>query len=73
MKSQCECKGLDDYDSSKNDHIYNPRTCDCECNKACKVDEYLDISWYYLLLWKTSNWWIIIRIWRWTIKFTIKK
>ena len=44
MKSQCECKGLDDYDSSKNVHIYNPRTCDCECNKACKVDEYLDIS-----------------------------
>ena len=55
MKSQCECKGLDDYDSSKNDHIYNPRTCDCECNKACKVDEYLDISWYYLLLWKLVN------------------
>ena len=22
----------------------NPNTCDCECNKACKIDEYLDFK-----------------------------
>ena len=22
----------------------NPSTCNCECNKACKPDEYLDIK-----------------------------
>ena len=26
--------------------MWNSSTCDCECNKACKIDEYLDIkSW----------------------------
>ena len=24
--------------------MWNPSTCDCECNKSCKVDEYLDIQ-----------------------------
>ena len=24
--------------------MWNPRKCDCECNKACKIDEYLDIK-----------------------------
>ena len=24
--------------------MWNTRTCDCECNKACKIDEYLDIK-----------------------------
>ena len=24
--------------------MWNPSTCDCECNKACKIDEYLDIK-----------------------------
>ena len=23
--------------------MWNPSTCDCECNKTCKIDEYLDI------------------------------
>ena len=23
---------------------WNPSTCDCEWNKACKIDEYLDIK-----------------------------
>ena len=23
--------------------MWNP-TCDCQCNKACKIDEYLDIK-----------------------------
>ena len=22
----------------------NPSTCDCECNRACKIDKYLDIK-----------------------------
>ena len=26
--------------SLKNEMIENPSTCDCECNKACKIDEY---------------------------------
>ena len=24
--------------------MWNPSTCDCECNKACKIDGYLDIK-----------------------------
>ena len=24
--------------------MWNPSMCDCECNKACKIDEYLDIK-----------------------------
>ena len=24
--------------------MWNPSTCDCECNKAYKIDEYLDIK-----------------------------
>ena len=24
--------------------MWNPSTCDCECNKACKIDEYLGIK-----------------------------
>ena len=24
--------------------MWNLNTCDCECNKACKIDEYLDIK-----------------------------
>ena len=24
--------------------MLNPSTCDCECNKACQIDEYLDIK-----------------------------
>ena len=24
--------------------MQNPSTCDCECDKACKIDEYLDIK-----------------------------
>ena len=24
--------------------MWNPNTCDCECNKTCKIAEYLDIK-----------------------------
>ena len=42
----CECKELDDWGSCKNDYMWNPSMCDCEYNKACKSDEYLDIKNY---------------------------
>ena len=38
------CKELDDRGSSKNDYMWNPSTCNCEYNKACKSDRYLDIK-----------------------------
>ena len=28
------------------DKMWNPNTCDCKCNKTCKIDEYLDIKNY---------------------------
>ena len=43
-KCRCECKELDDWGSCKNDYMWNPTTCDCEFNKAYKIDEYLDIK-----------------------------
>ena len=24
--------------------VWNPSTCDCECNKACKIGKYLDFE-----------------------------
>ena len=43
---ECRCgyKELSDWASCINDYIWNPSTCDCECNKASKIDEYLDIE-----------------------------
>ena len=35
---------LDDWCSYENDYMGNPSTQDCERNRACKVDEYLDIK-----------------------------
>ena len=40
---RCECKELDDWGFYKNDYMWNSSTCDCESNKACKIDEYLNI------------------------------
>ena len=37
-------KELDDLGFCKNDYVWNPSTCDCECNKACKIDKYLDFE-----------------------------
>ena len=39
---QWECKELDHWGSSKNDYMWNPSTCDCECSKAWEIDEYLN-------------------------------
>ena len=40
---RCECKELDNWGSCKDDYMCNPNTYDCEYNKACKINEYLDI------------------------------
>ena len=40
---RCKCKERDDWSSCKDDYTLNPSTCDCECNKTCKIGEYLDI------------------------------
>ena len=37
-----ECKELEDWSSFKDVYMWNSSTCDCKCNKACKIDEYLD-------------------------------
>ena len=39
-----ECNKIDDWGSCKNDCMRNHCTCYCDCNKACKIDEYLDIK-----------------------------
>ena len=46
--SECRwtCKELDDWASCKDNYTWNPSACDGECNKACKVDEYLDTKNY---------------------------
>ena len=53
----CECKEFDDWGSEKGKGViglkdkkgykWNPSTCDCQCNEACKIDEYLDIKNYF--------------------------
>ena len=61
----CEYKKLDGWGSPKNDYMWNPIICDCECKKAYKIDEYLDIKTVHI---KTSIWYISIRMWKWNIK-----
>ena len=34
--------------SCKSDYMWNPRTCDCERKKACKIDKFLDIKFVYV-------------------------
>ena len=46
MNFQFNTKELDDWDSCEKDYMWNPSTCNCECNKACKIDKYLDIENY---------------------------
>ena len=43
-KFRCDCKELDDGSSCINNYIWNLSTCDWGFNKACKIDEYLDIK-----------------------------
>ena len=39
----CECKELDDWNSCKDDYMWNPSICHSDFCKACKIDKYLDI------------------------------
>ena len=38
------CKELDDWGFYKDYYMWNPSTCDCECNKTCKIEKYLDVK-----------------------------
>ena len=42
-RDECLCKGkaLGDWSFCEKDYMY---TCDFECNKACKIDEQLDVK-----------------------------
>ena len=37
----CDCKELDDWDSCENGYMWNRSACDYDCNKACKIDEFV--------------------------------
>ena len=39
---QCECKELIDKRMCDKGFIWNPSNCECECDKACDIGEYLD-------------------------------
>ena len=39
---ECECKELIDKGVCDKRSIWNPRNCECECDKSCDVIEYLD-------------------------------
>ena len=41
-KCRCECKELIDKRVCNKGFIWNPCNCECECDKACYVGEYLD-------------------------------
>ena len=43
-----EPKELRDWSSFKDHNMWNPSTCDCKCNRAGKIDKYLDISNLYV-------------------------
>ena len=49
----CEFKELDDRGSCKDNYMWNPSACDCVSNKACKIDNYLDVRNF---MQKTSIW-----------------
>ena len=40
-------KELDNWSSCEQDYMWNLSTCDCECNKAWKINEYLDVGNYF--------------------------
>ena len=44
MNNRYECKELYAWGSCKNNYMLNLSTCHCECNKTCKIDEYLNIK-----------------------------
>ena len=40
----CECREFVNWGSCKNYYMWNLSMNDCECNKTCKIDKYLDIK-----------------------------
>ena len=40
----CECTELDGWSSCKDNCMWNPSKCDCDCNKPRKTDDYSDIQ-----------------------------
>ena len=42
IKCRCECKELIYKGVCDKGFICNPSSCECECDKACDIDEYLD-------------------------------
>ena len=40
-KYQCDCKKHIRHRTCKEDHVWNPRKCACECDKDCEIGEYL--------------------------------
>ena len=47
-KYRCECKELIDKRTCDKGFIWNPSNCECECDKSCDIEEYLD--------YKNCNW-----------------
>ena len=44
-KCLCDCEESNSWCSCINEYIWNPSTCDCECNKTCEIDEHLARYW----------------------------
>ena len=43
-KCMCECKELIDNGVFDKGYVWNPSNCECECDKSCNIDKYLDYS-----------------------------
>ena len=43
-ESRCKCKDLEHWSSCEKDYMWNPSICECEWNKAWKMDEYLGVK-----------------------------
>ena len=43
-KCRCEYKELIDKDICDKGYVWNPTNCECECDKSCNINEYLDYS-----------------------------
>ena len=41
-KSRCECRELIDKGIYDKEFIWNPSNCECECDKSCDFEKYLD-------------------------------
>ena len=42
MECRCECKELIDKGLFDKRFFWNPSNCECECDKACDIGEYLN-------------------------------